>query len=459
MSRTDGTRLGFISHSPWIAGAERALVNILQHLPAGQAQAMVIFPEASGPLKAVVKDTLGLPVFDLPYSFSIPIHGQPSLCESKKHEIDAFVSLYKELELDGVIVNTGVLFPASVAAALVNLPLIVHSHGVINQALFPGLDTAQWNLIDAIQLQIADTVIVPSAWIARHYSTFCHVPESRIRVLPNGTYISHLPNAGCSNFPGGPPKFSMLCTLEPNKGVETVVEAASIVLSQRPNSASFVVYGDGAPIYRNNLKNLIRSLGLEDSFLLRNKQLDVSSIYNSSYAVIVASHIESFSFVAIEAMSHCRPVIATRCGGPDEIIDDGETGFLIEVGDAKALARRILDLIESPLLCEQLGRSARAVAEKRFDIQTIAGHYLSTILAAVNEPRTREWASRRRHLASLLLEGVGSSTSGDTGSAVVSRVRAKFAGKPVLSSPDVCETLELLRLRLHAINEDVGLAE
>src|SRR5579872_1091841 len=388
MPRYNAPRIGCISHSPWIAGAERALVHLLQHLPKGKARTAVVFPQIDGPLKSLVRDDFGLPVFELPYGIRIPTHGEAFTLESINREVAAFTEIYTQLELDGVVVNTTALYPASVAAALCDLPLVIHCHGVINEALLPGLDTAQWHKIDAAQVSLADKIIVPSAWIARCYRTFFGLSDRQLMVLPNGTNLPERDLLDRAGPASGPPQFSMLCTLEPNKGVETFVEAASMVLSQRRESAVFVVYGDGAPAYQRKLQDLISSLGLEDHFLLRPKQLDVSPIYAGSRAVIVTSHIESFSFVAIEAMSYSRPVIATRCGGPEEIITDGETGFLIEVGDSRALARRMLSLIEDVQLCERVGRAARAAAEARFDIRAIAKDYLSTILSVLQEPRT-----------------------------------------------------------------------
>ncbi len=407
---------------------------------------LVVFPETNGPLKSAVRDDLGLPVFELPYSLSIPVFGRPSTAEIKKQEIKSFVEFYKELELDAVVVNTSVLFPAAVAAALTNLPLILHSHGVINQVLLPGLDAPQWHQIESVQLHLADRIIVPSTWIARYYSTFFQLTADQLTVLPNGTPLPCLDDPACARVAEGPPQFSMLCTLEPNKGVETVLEAASIVLSRRPKSASLVVYGDGASAYREKLQFLIQQKGLQGSFLLRPKQGDVSSIYRNSCAVIVASHIESFSFVAIEAMSHSRPVIATRCGGPEEIIEDGQTGFLIEIGDAPALAERILRLIEDHELCEKMGRAGRAAAEARFDIRTIGEKYLATILAAAEVPRTKEWMNRRRLLATLLMEVIGPRQPDDSETAKPYR----------LSQTDLSDRLELLRLRFQEINLELS---
>jgi hypothetical protein len=230
------------------------------------------------------------------------------------------------------------------------------------------------------------------------------------------------------------------------------------------------VYGDGSPGYQHRLRGLIESKGLRGCFVLRPKQMDVSSIYRSSRAILVASYIESFSVVAIEAMSHSKPVISTKCGGPEEIVEHGKTGFLFERGDSRALAEHILQLMDDNTLCESMGRAAREGTEARFDIRKIAEDYLCTILAALEQPRTRSWASRRRLLARLLEDGLPSGEPAHSDivdsrdlrapqTGFSARIHAEFGSQAVnvpVSTADLCSNLEFLRSRLHDINAELG---
>ena len=62
----------------------------------------------------------------------------------------------------------------------------------------------------------------------------------------------------------------------------------------------------------------------------------------------MSSTTEGFGLPGLEAAaSHC-PVVATRCGGPEDYVHDGETGYLVEVGDVEQMARRILDVVRLP---------------------------------------------------------------------------------------------------------------
>ncbi|MGO9094514.1 MAG: glycosyltransferase family 4 protein [Bryobacteraceae bacterium] len=398
-----------MSHSPWIAGAERVLLNLLQNLPEGEIQPVVVFPVTDGPMKSLAKQKLPFPIFELPYGLTIPNHGDAHWLERLQQETAALTNLYRELELDAVVVNTVAIYPASAAAIRARVPLVVHCHGALLPRAFPGLSMEAWHRLDVLQFYMADLVLTPSRWVGDHLRTVCKVAESRLQVLVNGT---ELPPVGDSESDwAGPdlPEFAMLTTLEPHKGVPVFLEAAASFLARRPSGARFLVYGDGSPQYRRVLEGMIQRRSLRDCFVLRPKQ-EADPIYRRCCAAVVASEFEPFSMVAIEAMSYAKPVIATRCGGPEEILDEGRTGFLIPVGDSETLAGRMLTLAGDPALRREMGLAGRRRAESVYDIRAIARRYLDSILSVVEAGDAPETRERKRFLEALI--GAGPSHSG-----------------------------------------------
>src|SRR5208283_2427341 len=256
--------------------------------------------------------------------------------------------------LDAVVVNTTVIYPASVAAVHAKVPLLVHCHGPILPRGFRGLDLLAWQRLDLLQLHIADLVLAPSNWVAAHLRATCNASDGAVRVLPNGTDLPPLGGDADGFAPPGVPEFVMLCTLEPHKGVPTFLEAAATFLARRPAGARFAVYGDGPAEYREELCSLIRRYNLENCCSLRPKQ-DAAPVYRGCWAAIVPSEFEPFSMVAIEAMSYAKPVIATRCGGPEDIVEDEKTGFLVPIGNSDALAERMIRLTDDPALARRMG--------------------------------------------------------------------------------------------------------
>jgi glycosyltransferase involved in cell wall biosynthesis len=95
--------------------------------------------------------------------------------------------------------------------------------------------------------------------------------------------------------------------------------------------------------------------------------------------------------VLLEAASMRLPLVAARNPGSEAVIEDGQNGFLVDVGDAEALAERIYALARQPLLRKRFAREARIMAVRQFDHTVIArmtaSHY-DRLLAAV-EPSAR----------------------------------------------------------------------
>jgi glycosyltransferase involved in cell wall biosynthesis len=73
--------------------------------------------------------------------------------------------------------------------------------------------------------------------------------------------------------------------------------------------------------------------------------------------------------VIAEAMAYGRPVIGTRVGGIPEVVTDHETGFLVERGDVRALARKVVALIDDPPQRTAMGIAGRQKVHTHFDLQ------------------------------------------------------------------------------------------
>ena len=87
---------------------------------------------------------------------------------------------------------------------------------------------------------------------------------------------------------------------------------------------------------------------------------------DNAFAALNCSESESFSITCLDGSAAGLPVIATKCGGPEEIVVDGKTGFLVPVGDSKAVAERIAWLIDRPEKAAAMGLAGRARVAERF---------------------------------------------------------------------------------------------
>ena len=98
---------------------------------------------------------------------------------------------------------------------------------------------------------------------------------------------------------------------------------------------------------------------------------DVSQLYRASYAALNFSSSESFSLTCQDASAFGLPVIVTRCGGPEEIIEDGKTGYLVPVGDVDAMAARIGDLLSDVGRAFEMGARGVELTRDRFGADKI----------------------------------------------------------------------------------------
>ncbi len=126
------------------------------------------------------------------------------------------------------------------------------------------------------------------------------------------------------------------------KGFDILIRAISLA-SKNDKNIHFTLAGTGPE--KESCRKLAETLGCDDAitWLGQKERKDVPELFNGCDAFILPSRHESFGIVCIEAMACGKPVIATRCGGPEYYVYD-ENGILIPVNDPQAAAKAILDM-------------------------------------------------------------------------------------------------------------------
>ena len=136
--------------------------------------------------------------------------------------------------------------------------------------------------------------------------------------------------------------FINIALLTPNKGVRFLIKAFAKALASQPN-LKLKIGGDGSE--HAALVELAQELVVENNIdffgMLSRKQVVVQML--ASDVFVLSSQYETFGVVVIEALALGKPVIATRCGGPEDIICD-DNGILVPVNDVDALAAAMLEI-------------------------------------------------------------------------------------------------------------------
>ena len=151
--------------------------------------------------------------------------------------------------------------------------------------------------------------------------------------------------------------------LEEQKNYEMLINAFSKV-NKKHDEYKLKILGDG--ILREKLEQQIKSLNLEDDVLLYGICDNVKEELEKSKIFVLSSNYEGMPNALIEAMVLGMPVVSTDCpcGGPRELIQDNINGILVKVNDEKALAEKIIYLIENNEFADGLGKNAKLLGEK-----------------------------------------------------------------------------------------------
>jgi glycosyltransferase involved in cell wall biosynthesis len=172
-------------------------------------------------------------------------------------------------------------------------------------------------------------------------------------------------------WPEEPPyRIGIIANFAPFKRHEDFLRMAAEMVRSRQDLEFWIVGDDTEGSGRRKvLEQLAGELGITRYTRFLGHRSDIPDIMRQLHLLVVPSQFEPFGRVVIEAMACGRPVIGSRDGGIPEIIDDGKTGSLVEVGDYAGFSRAALDLIGNNELRENMSRNSIEAVQRRFSIQ------------------------------------------------------------------------------------------
>ena len=128
--------------------------------------------------------------------------------------------------------------------------------------------------------------------------------------------------------------------------------------------------------YEEELRADAERLGVADRVVFAGYRDDVPAVLAGCDVFCLPSSAEGLPLVVLEAMAHAKPVVATRVGGTDEVVVDGETGLLVPTGDSDALARALSQLLADPTRATRLGEAGRTRVLAEFGAASMAARVL-----------------------------------------------------------------------------------
>jgi glycosyltransferase involved in cell wall biosynthesis len=213
------------------------------------------------------------------------------------------------------------------------------------------------------------------------------VREEQARVLPgSGVDLERFQPAP---LPDGPPTFLFIGRLLRDKGIVELVEAARMLRSELPEARVQLL----GPLDDGNRTSItqdqLRSWVSEGVVEYLGATGDVRPFVAAATAVVLPSYREGMPRSLLEGAAMARPLIAAEAPGSRDIVEEGVTGLLCQVRDARSLADAMLRLAK--MTAEQrmaLGEAARRKVQEQFSEERVIEAYLKVLAELSSAKRT-----------------------------------------------------------------------
>lgn len=378
-------RVMFVITCMPVGGAETLLVNLVRRLDRDRFLPELCCLKYFGPLGEVL--AAEIPAFSglLEHKYDVRVLGR-------------LTRLLRQRRIDAVVtVGTGgdKMFWGRLAAWRAGVPVIVsalHSTGLP--------DHVEW--LNRRLAPITDAFIGVAHSHARYIAEHEGCPAHKVVVIPNGIDVDRFRpleasrelRAGLGLTATGPVA-AIVAALRPEKNHELFLRAARRIVDVRPD-AQFLMIGDGA--LRPRLEALRDDLRLAGAVHFLGTRSDLPELLSLVDVLMLTSHMEANPVSILEALACGKPVVATRVGSISETVHDGENGYLVDPGDAEALADRVHQLFSDRSLARRFGASGRQTVVENASLERMVEGYQSMV-EAIYARKAAEDSRRHHHFA------------------------------------------------------------
>lgn len=254
---------------------------------------------------------------------------------------------------------------ASLISKMMRIPVIWHERNILMKG-----ETD----ITKMFLFLPDAVICNSKAVAKRLGEL----PSKVKVILNGVDLSKFtPMTASADLKK---KYScenkmivgIVTNLTVRRRVEYFIEAAALIRAQEPNVAFFIVGGefeDASKGRQEELEDKVSQLGLQGSLFFAGRQEDVRPWINMFDVSCHVTSQDACSRSVLEAMSMDSAIVAMNDGGNPELIENNQSGILVEPFDQHSFINAVLSLLKDEEKSKILGSAARMRAEQYFDIK------------------------------------------------------------------------------------------
>jgi glycosyltransferase involved in cell wall biosynthesis len=344
-----------------IGGGERHLADLANNL-ATRGHEMFGAISPGSPLRSALSSVASENIVELPMRNALSVRSGLRLAR-----------LVRERRIEIVHAHVARDYPlAALAAGRSGARLVLTRHVLFPLSKIHRLTLRRTSRVIAVSEAVADGLRAQKIFPARKIITIHNgIDVKRFEQGSSGTGVPPVNHHGQDAHDTRRARVGMIGHFAPIKGQEDFIRAAAIVCGARPD-VDFIIAGedksrDGEN--RANIEKMIRHLDLRDRVHLTGWTDEVASLLATLDLFVSPARSEPFGLSIVEAMAAGVPVIATASEGAREIIDAGDSGCLVPIGDVEALAKAIADLLDDANERERLARNARVVVNSKFTLE------------------------------------------------------------------------------------------
>jgi glycosyltransferase involved in cell wall biosynthesis len=362
----------FIDHEFQLGGAEISMVNIIRYMPVDKVTYLVALP-STGPLSSSIQKHSSAHLLyakldgwrwwekgvinRLKLILTLP---------SQIRNIWIWYKLIKKTSPDIVHFNLTRLVEPVIAAKLLNIKSIMHcrEHQSNNDGFWGGKKVHAFllNLCSYWIYNSEDTRISLEKYKGKNVNS-CKI----LNGIPVNEFITETNNFISLDTERNY-KVLMAATLVPWKNHKAAIEVASYVV-KKLNNVEFIFAGKGSDIHIEYLKKLAKQYGIENNISFPGFVNDSAKLFKEVDLVFHTSQTESFGKVYVEAMAASKPIIALKGGAAEEVIKNGQVGFLFESNEIEQMADKIVYLLNNSLERMKIGAQGFQYAKEKFSME------------------------------------------------------------------------------------------
>jgi glycosyltransferase involved in cell wall biosynthesis len=272
-------------------------------------------------------------------------------------------------------------FVGRLAAKLAGIPIIIHTvHGFAFHEESRPLTLWFYASLERIASHWCDKIVTVSKFHRDWALKLGIGNEEKVLAIPNGIPEERVaPNRSKEEIRKElnlTKEIVILSTgrLAPQKGLQYLIKSIPILFSKIKKSFKVLLVGEGPLEYY--LKNLVKTLGIEQYVKFLGFRNDIGNLLSISDIVVLPSLWEGLSIALLEAMAAGKPIITTTIGSNLEVVRNEESALLVPSKSPESIAEAIIRLIDNRDLAIKLGDQARKTYEDKYTEEKMVNKYM-----------------------------------------------------------------------------------